>query len=135
MIEHDDIYFFTGILRRGHPVSLRGVASDVGDSVEALIEQCCVPSSRKSSNQLKIADVQDQGLKMVLFTITRAAGSLQPHLASRGNVMTGLRCTDGEVFDWVSAVHGSLTDQLSKAKRGRAKQFGYGSLIYSFFLQ
>jgi len=116
-------------------VSLRGVASDVGDSVEALIAQWCVPSSRKSSNQLKIAGVRDQGLKMVLFMITRASGSLQPHLASRGNVLTALRCTDGEVFDWVSVVHGSLTEQLSKVKRGRAKHFGYGSMICSFFLQ
>ena len=99
IIERDDIYFLTGLSQRGHPDSLRGAAMDVGDTVEALIEQYYVPSSRKSSNQLKIADVQDQGLKMVLFTITRAAGSLQPHLASRGNVMTGLRCTDGEVFD------------------------------------
>lgn len=134
-IDWDDIYFKTGLSRRGHPVNLRGAATDVGDTMEALIEQCCVPSSRELSNQLKIADVQDQGLKMILFTITRATGSLQPHLASRGNVMMGLRYTDGEVFDWVTAVHGSLIDQLSKAKRGRAKQFGYGSLICAFFLQ
>jgi len=81
-IERDDIYFLTGLSWRGHPVSLRGAATDVGDSVEALIAQWCMPGSQKSSNQLKIADVSDQGLKMVLFTITRAAGSLQPHLAS-----------------------------------------------------
>ena len=134
-IDRDDIYFLTGLSRRGLPVNLRGSSADVGDTVDSLILQYCVPGSKKSSNQLKIADVRDQGLRMILFTITRAAGSLQPHLASRGNVMTGLRCIDGEVFDWVTAVHGSLTEQLSKAKRGRAKQFGYGSLICSFFLQ
>ena len=56
-IERDDIYFLTTLSRRGHPVSLRGGASNVGDSVEALIAQFCVPDSKKSSNQLKIVDV------------------------------------------------------------------------------
>jgi len=134
-IDRDDIYFLTGLSQRGLPVSLRGAAPDVGADVDSLIADYCVPGSKKSSNQLKIADVRDPGLRIIMFTITRAAGSLQPHLASRGNVMTAVRCTDGEVFDWVTAVHGGLTEQLSKAKRGRAKQFGYGSLICSFFLQ
>ena len=69
-IERDDIYFLTGLSRRGHPVNLRGAAPDFGAYVDSLIAQCCMPGSRKSRNQLKIADVQDQGLKMILFTIT-----------------------------------------------------------------
>ena len=56
-IERYDIYFLTGLSRRGQPVNLRGVATDVRDTVESLIERCYVPGSRKSSNQLKIVDV------------------------------------------------------------------------------
>jgi len=44
-IDRDDIYFLTGLSWRGQPVNLRGAASDVGDSVEALMAQWFVPGS------------------------------------------------------------------------------------------
>ena len=37
MIEHDDIYFVTGLSWRGQLVRLRGVVTKVGDNIDALI--------------------------------------------------------------------------------------------------
>lgn len=65
--------------------------------------------------------------------MTRIAGSTSAHLASKSQVLTSIKATEGVVFDWCSGLLANLKDQLTRCQEGRQKQFGYGSLHLSLF--
>ena len=46
-----------------------------------------------------------------------------------------IECTEPRVFNWEDVVLRSIKRQLTKCRRGELKQFGYGSLLVSFFLE
>jgi len=44
-------------------------------------------------------------------------------------------CYQGTIFNWCDAVLANMKSQLTKAKNGRLKTFGYGPLVVSFALE
>jgi hypothetical protein len=46
-----------------------------------------------------------------------------------------IECTEPRVFNWADVVLRSIKKQLTKCRQGELKQFGYGSLLVSFFLE
>jgi hypothetical protein len=44
-------------------------------------------------------------------------------------------CTEPRVFNWCDGLLHSIKSQLTKSKNGELKQFGYGSILASFFLE
>jgi len=95
------------------------------------------PGARFGSNSAKvdIPIVQDLTLRVVLFTITRAAGVQAPHEASKNHLLLVAECLNPTLFDWATAVTANIKRQLTKCKRGGLKQFRYGSILVSFFLE
>jgi hypothetical protein len=79
--------------------------------------------------------VTDITLRTILFTIARMAGSAAPHMALQSYFQYALECLEPWVFNWVDAVLRSLKKQLTKSRHGDLKQFGYGSLLVSFFCE
>lgn len=92
-IEIDDIYFLTGLSRRGDPVAF-GSRGGGGEPVESYIRDLCT----------------DIPLRTILYTVTRIAGSTSAHLASKSQVMISIRATEGVVFDWCSGLLANLKD-------------------------
>jgi hypothetical protein len=99
------------------------------------IAQYCREGTRKSSGKIPIKDIIDHPLCMILFTITKLAGSTGPHLASKSQMVYAIECLEPRVFNWCGGLLVNLKDQITKCKTGRQKQFGYGSLLVSFFLE
>ena len=44
-------------------------------------------------------------------------------------------CYQGTIFNWYEAVSAHMKSQLTKAKNGRLKTFGYGPIVVSFALE
>ena len=77
-IEVEDIYFITGLSRRGEPVDLHGKPLG-GLTVEDYVHVYCVEGSKKVGTQISIKDLRDLHIKILLFTIGRVAGSTSLH--------------------------------------------------------
>src|SRR5699024_1748363 len=65
----------------------------------------------------------------------RAAGIQAPHEASKNHLLLAIECLHPTLFDWASAVTTNIKRQLTKCKQGGNEQFGYGSILVTFFLE
>jgi hypothetical protein len=97
--------------------------------------QYCVPEVERKKRKVAIWGVTDLNLRTILFTISRMVGSYALHMALQIYFQYAIECTKPRVFNWVDTVLRSIKRQLTKYKRGELKQFGYGSLLVSFFLE
>ena len=130
-----DIYFLTGLLRHGAPISLSGSARG-GESVRDYIRRYCKEGSQLSKDgKINIRDVTDRPLRTILFTFARLAGSAALHVANRSYMQYALECLEPKVFNWCDAVLLGMSEQLTKVKNGRLKNFGYGSSLTAVALE
>ena len=72
---------------------------------------------------------------MVLHTITGAAGSQAPHKATKTQLILAVDCMAPTIYNWAEAVTINMKCQLTKCKKTKLKQFGYGYILVSFFLE
>ena len=87
------------------------------------------------SGKVEIHTIEDLALRVVLHTITRAAGSQAPHEATKAQLLLATECMSPTLFDWATAVTTNIKRQLTKCKQVKLKQFGYGSILVSFILE
>ena len=111
-IEVDDIYFLTGLSRRGESVYV-GVRGGSGESVDSYVSDLCVEGTDKQGGNMPIQHLTNVPLKTILFIVTQLAGSTSAHLASKSQVLISLRATDAVVFDWCLGLLANLKDQLT----------------------
>jgi hypothetical protein len=86
--------------------------------VESYIRDLCAKGTRHQGEKLPIQHVIDIPLRMILYTVTRIAGSTSAHSASKSQVMISIRATKGMVFDWCSGLLANLKDQLTRCRQG-----------------
>jgi hypothetical protein len=94
-----------------------------------------VPEAERREGKVAIWGVTDITLRTILLTIAWMAGSASPHMALKSYFQYALECLEPRVFNWADAVLHNLKKQLTKSRRGGFKQFGYGSLLVSFFCE
>ena len=101
-----------------------------------VMDRVC-PGAQFGSNSAKvdIATIPDLVLRVILFTIMHTAGVQAPHEASKNHLLLASDCLNPTLFDWAIAVTTNIKRQLTKCKHGGVKQFGYGSIVVSFFLE
>jgi hypothetical protein len=76
----EDIYFLTGLSQRGYHASLiRGRGDDI--PMSEYCRQYCVLKAERRKGKVAIWGVRDLTLWSILFTISRMAGSVAPHMA------------------------------------------------------
>ena len=130
-----DIYFLTGLSRRGAPISLSGSARG-GESVRDYIRRYCREGSQLSKDgKIIIRDVTDRSLSTILFTFGRMAGGVALHVANWSYMQYALECLEPKVLNWCDAILFVIKEQLTKVKNGRLKNFGYGSILIAFALE
>ena len=79
----ENIYFISGLSRRGAPVNLEG--TDRGDdllSVQNYIETNCTPGAQKRGTCIPIVHIRSLPLQVLESKIVRVAGSSSLHLAT-----------------------------------------------------
>jgi hypothetical protein len=129
-----DIYFLTGLSWRGYHATLtEGRGS--GLLMSEYCRQYCVLKSERNKGKVSIWGVQDLTLQTILFTIARMAGSAALHMALQSYFQDTIECIEPQVFNWLYAFLRSMKRQLTKCRKGDLKQFGYRSLLVSFFLE
>jgi hypothetical protein len=133
-IELEDIYFLTGLSKRGAPIILSGQRA-VPVPVEEYVANHCIPGSRLVGGRIVIKDVRDLPLRSILFSITNLVGSTSTHLASRSQMAYALQCVEPTLFNWSTTFLHNVKDQILRCRMGQQKQFGYGSFLVSFFLE
>ena len=133
-LEIDDIYFLTGLSRRGAPINLVGKRPSV-TTTEALLAEHAVPGAVLKSGKIPILSIGNLPLQAVLYTLTRVAGSSAAHQVSKAQMLYAIEYMEPRVFNWCDAMLRNIITQLTNCRKGQLKDFGYGSIIVSFFLE
>ena len=81
-IELEDIYFLTGLSKRGEPLSLFGAGLG-GQSISSLQLEFCNNESNPRDKQIDIKTIIHPRLKLISFTVTKLCGSSALHVATR----------------------------------------------------
>ena len=74
-------------------------------------------------------------LIVIAFTVTKLCGAAALHIAIGSQMRMAVDCFRGTIFNWCNAVLANVKGQLTRAKSGRLKTFGYGDLVVSFGLE
>jgi hypothetical protein len=79
-LDIEDVFFLTGLSRRGYHVSLVGSRGG-GLPMSEYCRLYCVPKAERRKEKVAIWGVQYLTLHTILFTISRMARSTAPHMA------------------------------------------------------
>lgn len=77
-IETSDIYFITGLSRKGEPVQLYG-GRPIEESVNMLLVEHCPKALKYKSNKVDIMTIGDPVLKVMFLTIHKFFGAQALH--------------------------------------------------------
>ena len=72
---------------------------------------------------------------VIAFTVTMLCGSAALHIATGSQMRMAVDFFRGTIFNWCDVVLANVKGQLTRAKNGRLKTFGYGALVVSFGLE
>jgi hypothetical protein len=81
-IELEDVYFLTGLSKRGFPIYFsrqRALPEQVG----VYLARHRVPGARLVGGKIPIKDIRELPLQSILFSIMSVTGSTSMHMASR----------------------------------------------------
>lgn len=134
-LEVSDIYFITGLSRRGLVPILTGSRPSGKEMGEVMARVCPGAQFVSGSAKVDISTIRDLTLKVVLFTILRVAGLQTPREVTKKQLLLASECMNPTIFDWAIAVTTNMKRQLMKCKKGKLKQFGYNSILVSFILE
>ena len=84
---------------------------------------------------IEIKYISRRELMVIAFTVTRICSAAALHIATRSQMRMAIDCFRGTIFNWCDAVLANVKGQLTKAKSGQLKTFGYGALVVSFGLE
>jgi hypothetical protein len=92
-----DIYFLTGLSRRGDPVKLHTFPPRP-HNIEELIGLHCEEGTEKVGFQVPIHNINNLSLKVIVLLIGRITGSTDLHQASQAHMHCVGKCLTGSAF-------------------------------------
>lgn len=132
----EDIYFLTGLSHRGLELNLyRGGLGDVSLTIQEYIATYYEAGTQKVALQIPIAHIEKLAPHSIAYCLVKVSGTASQCVISHPLFCYALECTQLTVFDWCTGLLAFACTQLTTCKRGRQKNFGYGSLIGSFFFE
>ena len=112
-IEPVDIYFLTGLPKRGEDLTLFG-ASPGDQFVDSLWLEFCNSQARDKGIDIKTISLPE--LMVIAFTITSLCGSATLHVATGSQMRMVVDYFRGTIFNWCDAVLANVKGQLTRAK-------------------
>ena len=97
-IKLEDVYFITGLSKRGSPIVLTGQWV-LPTPVDEYLASHCVLGARLVGGRIAIKDIRDLSLRSILFSIMSIEGSTSAHLVSISQVAYGLQCLEPTMFN------------------------------------
>jgi hypothetical protein len=116
-IETKDIYFLTGIPRRGDVVNLKGKGS-IGLTINEYIALYCSVETQKVGSQLPIGEITNLSMKIIVLLISHITGSTSLHQASREMMFYARECLRPKLYDWSTTLLTCMKAQLTGCKQG-----------------
>ena len=97
-LDVSNVYFITRLSQRGASPILTG-SRPSGEKIGQVKARVC-PEAQfgKNSAKVDIATIHDLVLKVILFTITRAAGVQAPHEARKNHLLLVTECLSPTIF-------------------------------------
>jgi hypothetical protein len=130
----EDIYFLTGLSRRGEPVNLHTFPTGTRKVSELIAEYCVAGTSRETS-WVPVNSVISLTLQTVLSLIVRITGSTAHHQATRAQMNCALQCMNAHIFDWSTTLLEVMKRQLTDCRQREHRNFGFGTILCSFFFE
>ena len=134
-IEIEDIYFITRLYQQGEVVNNRSCGPGGGLTIDEYIAVYCFSDTKKVGSQILKKSIQVQGLKAILLSLGRIAGLASLHQASRPLMFYVVECISPTVYDWSTAMLRNMKQQLSYCKMGSVSNFGFDSILSTFFFE
>ena len=94
----EEMYFLTGLSRRGEPVNLRAFPPRPHNIVE-LIGMYCEAETDKVGSQVSIHKIINLSLKVIVLLIGRTTRFVPLHQASRAHMHCAVQCLNAGLFD------------------------------------
>jgi hypothetical protein len=95
---NEDIYFLTGLSRRGEPVNFQ--TFPVGPSkVSELIAEYCEAGTEQVSSLIPVSRITSLTLQTILSLIGQITGSAAVHQASRAQMNCAVQCMNAQIYD------------------------------------
>jgi hypothetical protein len=104
----EDIYFLTGLLRRGEPVNFQTFPAGPS-KVSELIEEYCEAGTDQRSSSVPVSRITSLSLQTILSLIGRITGSTAVHQASHAQMNCAIQCMNAQIFDWSTTLLASMT--------------------------
>jgi hypothetical protein len=129
-----DIYFLTGLSRRGEPVNFQTFPSGP-HKIEKLIGLYCAANTDHLSMQVPISKITNLSLQVIVFLIGRITSSAALHQASRAQMNCAVQFLNAQVFDWSATFLECMKRQLTDCHLRTYRNFGFGTILCSFFFE
>jgi hypothetical protein len=129
-----DIYFFTGLSRRGEAVNLRTFPSGP-HNIGELIELHCEEGTEMVGTQVPVNKINNLSLKAIVLLIRRISGSVDLHQASRVHMNCVVQCLNAQIFDWSTTLLDCMKRKLTECQMRRHRNFGFGTILCAFFFE
>jgi hypothetical protein len=111
----EDIYFLTGLSRRGEPVNFQTFL--VGPSkVSELIDEYCEVGTDHRGSSVPVSRITSLNLQTILLLIGRITGSTAVHQASRAQMNCAIQCMNAQIFDWSTTLLACMKRQLTDCR-------------------
>ena len=106
-----------------------------GLTIDEYIAVYYYPETEKVGSQVPTNAIQVLGLKAILLTLGRIAGLASLHQASRPLMFYAVECMTPTIYDWSTSLLSNMKHQLSECKAGRIQNFGFSSILSTFFFE
>jgi hypothetical protein len=107
----EDIYFLTGLSRRGEPVNFRTFPAGPS-KISKLIVEYCEAGTDHVGSQVPISKITSLVLQTILLLIGRITGSAALHQASHAQMNCAIQCLNAQIFDWSTTLLECMKRQL-----------------------
>ena len=95
----------------------------------------CYPDTKKVGSQIPTNAIQVLVLKAILLTRGRIVGLASLHQASLPLMFYAVECMRPIVYDWNTVLLRNMKQQLSDCKMGKVRNFGFNSILSTFFFE
>jgi hypothetical protein len=130
----EDIYVLTGLSRRGEPVNFLTFPSEPHNIAE-LIKIHCKVDIDKVGTQFPIKNISNLSLKVIVLLIGQITGSASLHQAFWVHMNCVFQFLNAQFFYWSTSLLDYMKRQLTECRMRRHINFGFGTILFSFFFE
>jgi hypothetical protein len=130
----EDIYFLTGLSRRGETINFRMFPTGPS-KISELIDEHCEAGTDHASFQVPISKITNLSLQAILLLIGWITGSTALHQASRAHMNYVIQCLNAQIFDWSTTLLECMKRQLTDCRQRTQRNFEFGTILCSFFFE